>query len=61
MGERIAANSPHAIQVIKEAIDLALPVDLAQAFENQANPSVSHTADSEARFRRAAEKIIRGP
>jgi len=58
MAERIAANSPRAIQIIKETIDLALPVEQAQAHENQANRDLSHSDDSQARFRRAASKII---
>jgi enoyl-CoA hydratase len=58
MAERIAANSPRAIQVIKEAIDLALPVEQAQAYENQANRDLGHSEDSQARFRRAAAKVI---
>jgi enoyl-CoA hydratase/carnithine racemase len=59
MAERIAANSPRAVQVIRETIDLALPMEQAQAFENQANRDIAHSADSVARFRRAAERVIR--
>lgn len=58
MGERIAANSPRAIQVIKETIDLALPVEQAQAHENSANRDLTSSADSQARFRKAAHKVI---
>jgi enoyl-CoA hydratase len=58
MGERIASNSPRAIQVIKETIDLALPVEQAQAHENHANRDLTGSQDSQARFRRAAQKVI---
>ncbi|HEY3060444.1 MAG TPA: enoyl-CoA hydratase/isomerase family protein [Chloroflexota bacterium] len=59
MAERIAANSPRAVQTIKATIELALPMEQAQVFENQANRDLAHSADSVARFRRAAEKVIR--
>jgi len=59
MAERIAANSPRAVQAIKDTIELALPVEQAQVFENQTNRDIAHTADSVARFRRAADRIIR--
>lgn len=58
MAERIAGNSPRAIQIIKQTIDLALPAEQAQAYENQANRGLSHSQDSQARFRRAASKVI---
>jgi enoyl-CoA hydratase len=58
MGERIASNSPRAIQVIKETIDLALPVEQAQAHENHANRELTQSEDSTRRFRRAAERVI---
>jgi enoyl-CoA hydratase/carnithine racemase len=58
MGERIAANSPRAVRVIKETIDLAMPAEQAQVFENQANREIAHSDDSTSRFRRAAERVI---
>lgn len=58
MAERIAANSPRAVHVIKQTIDLALPVEQAQAYENQANRDVSGSEDSQSRFRRAAARVI---
>jgi enoyl-CoA hydratase/carnithine racemase len=58
MGERIASNSPRAVRVIKETIDLALPAEQAQVFENQANRELAHSEDSTSRFRRAAENVI---
>jgi len=59
MAERIAANSPRAIQSIKDTIELALPMEQAQVFENQANRDIAHSADSLARFRKAADRVIR--
>lgn len=59
MGERIAANSPHAVRVIKQAVDLALSTDGAQAYENQANRDIAGSEDSVARFRKAADRVIR--
>jgi len=58
MAERIAANSPRAVQAIKETIDLALPIEHAQAYESYANGELAHTDDSTARFRKAAERVI---
>jgi enoyl-CoA hydratase/carnithine racemase len=58
VAERIAGNSARAIQIIKQTIDLALPAEQAQAYENQANRGLSHSSDSQARFRRAASKVI---
>jgi enoyl-CoA hydratase len=59
MAERIAANSPRAVQAIKDTIEMALPVEQAQVFENQTNRDIAHTADSVARFRKVADRIIR--
>jgi len=59
MAERIAGNSPRAVQSIKDTIELALPVEQAQAFENQANRDIAQSSDSVARFRRVADRIIR--
>ena len=60
MGERIAANSPESIRVLKEVIELALPVDQAIEREHELNRGMGRTPDSAARFRSAAERVI-GP
>jgi enoyl-CoA hydratase/carnithine racemase len=60
MAARIAANSPQAVPIIKRAIDLATSTQEAQAYEDQANREIRASADSAARFRRAAEKVV-GP
>jgi enoyl-CoA hydratase/carnithine racemase len=60
MAARIAANSPKAVPVIKRAIDLATSTEAAQAYEDQANSEIRTSADSAARFRQAAEKVV-GP
>jgi enoyl-CoA hydratase len=60
MAARIAANSPKAVPVIKRAIDLATSTEAAQAYEDQANREIRTSADSAARFRQAAEKVV-GP
>jgi enoyl-CoA hydratase/carnithine racemase len=60
MAARIAANSPEAIRVLKEVIDEALPVDRALAREHELNRDIGRTADSAARFRAAADRVIGG-
>lgn len=60
MAERIAANSPAAVAIIKRVIDLALPIDQALAHEEAANRDLRGSSDSAQRFRRAAEVIV-GP
>lgn len=60
MAGRIAANSPRAVAVIKQTIDLALPIESALAHEDAANRELRHSSDSAARFRRAAERVV-GP
>ena len=57
---RIAANSPQAVAGLKKTIDLAMPYEEAQAHEDAANREVRSSADSAARFRRAAERVV-GP
>jgi enoyl-CoA hydratase len=61
MGERIAANSPAAIKALKEIIDVALPVDRALEREHEVNREIGRSADSAARFRSAAERVIGSP
>ena len=58
MAARIAANSPEAIRALKEIIDEALPVDKALEREHELNRDIGRTADSAARFRAAAERVI---
>jgi len=58
MAERIAANSPGAVRAIKETIEHALPILPALEFEREANHDLGGSADSAARFRRAAERVI---
>jgi enoyl-CoA hydratase/carnithine racemase len=58
MAERIASNSAPAIRALKEIIDLALPVDNALEYEHEVNREIGHTADSAARFKSAAERVI---
>lgn len=60
MAERIAGNSARAVAIIRRAIDLAMPIDEAQAYEDQANLEVRTSPDSAARFKQAAEKVV-GP
>lgn len=60
MATRIAANSPAAVAVLKHVVDLALPYAEAQAYEDAANREIRASADSAARFRQAAERIV-GP
>lgn len=58
MAERIAANSPHAVAALKRVIQAALPVDEALELEQMVNLGMGRTADSAARFRTAAERVI---
>jgi len=58
MGERIAANSPEAVKVLKEIIDVALPVEKALERERERTQGMGRTPDSAARFRSAAERVI---
>jgi enoyl-CoA hydratase len=60
MGARIAANSAPAVAVLKQTIDLALPVEQALAHEEAAGGELRRSAESAARFRRAAERVL-GP
>jgi enoyl-CoA hydratase len=61
MAARIAANSPQAVQALKQIIDLALPVEAALERERELNRELGHTPDSAARFRSAAERVIGRP
>ena len=58
MAARIAANSPQAVRALKDVIDRALPVDQALEREHELNRDIGRTADSAARFRAAAERVI---
>jgi enoyl-CoA hydratase/carnithine racemase len=59
MGERIAANSPTAVRALKEIINLALPVEAALEQERYVNRDMGRSPDSAARFRTAAERIVK--
>ena len=43
---------------MKEIIDLALPIDQALEHEHAVNRDMGRSADSAARFRKAAERVI---
>jgi enoyl-CoA hydratase/carnithine racemase len=58
MAERIAANSPQAVAALKRVIQAALPVDEALELEQAVSTGMGRTADSAARFRTAAERVI---
>ena len=58
MAARIAANSPEAVRALKDIIDRALPVDQALEREHELNLDIGRSADSAARFRAAAERVI---
>ena len=60
MAERIAANSPQAVAVLKETIDLALPIEAALAHEEVARGELRRSADGASRFRQAAARVV-GP
>jgi enoyl-CoA hydratase/carnithine racemase len=55
---RIAANSPVAVNALKEIIELALPIDEALAYEHKVNQGMGSSADSAARFRVAAARVV---
>ena len=59
MAERIAANSPHAVRVLKETIDLALPIHEALAHEEAATRHLRGSPDQAARFRQAAARVVK--
>jgi len=61
MAGRIAANSPGAIQILKESIDLAQPIDQAQDHEDRLNAELRTSGDSATRFRAAAARIVGPP
>jgi enoyl-CoA hydratase/carnithine racemase len=61
MAERIAGNSRAAVALLKEAIELALPTDLAQAYEDRHNADIRRSDDSASRFRAAAAKVVGPP
>jgi enoyl-CoA hydratase len=62
MAERIAANSPTAVRVIKETIDLALPIEQALAHEEAATRELRASAAHSDRFRKAASRVVgQGP
>jgi enoyl-CoA hydratase/carnithine racemase len=58
MAARIAANSPAAVRLLKETIDLALPTEAARAHEETGNQELRASPDSVERFRRAATRVI---
>jgi enoyl-CoA hydratase len=58
MASRIAANSPRAVRVLKETIDLALPIDEALAHEEAATRQLRGSPDQAARFRQAAARVV---
>jgi enoyl-CoA hydratase len=58
MADRIVANSPQAVAIIKATIDRALPIEAALAHEEAANQALRRSPDSSARFRRAAERVL---
>jgi enoyl-CoA hydratase len=60
MAERIATNSPRAVAVLKETIELALPIDAALTQEEAAIGELRRSADSTSRFRQAAARVV-GP
>lgn len=60
LAERIGNNSRRAVAALKEIIDLALPYEQAQAYEEAANRELRGSDESAARFRAAAAKVV-GP
>ena len=58
MAARIAANSGPAVRATKETIERAMAIHSAQEHEDAANRELSHSPDSTARFREAAERVI---
>jgi enoyl-CoA hydratase len=61
MAERIAANSPRALRVLKETINLALPIDEALAHEEAATRELRGSPDQASRFRQAAARVVGRP
>jgi 2-(1,2-epoxy-1,2-dihydrophenyl)acetyl-CoA isomerase len=61
MAARIAANSATAVRALKEIIDLALPIERALEYEREVNRGMGSSADSAARFRQAAARVIGTP
>jgi enoyl-CoA hydratase len=62
MAERIANNSPRAVRVLKETIDLALPIEEALAHEEAATRELRASAAHADRFRQAASRVVgQGP
>jgi enoyl-CoA hydratase/carnithine racemase len=58
MAARIAANSPRAVRVLKETIDLALPLQAALAHEEAATRELRASAAHADRFRQAAARVV---
>ena len=58
MAERIAGNSPAAVQTIKQVIDAALPNEAALELEHRENQAIRASADSAARFNAAAARVV---
>jgi enoyl-CoA hydratase len=58
MAERIAVNSSSAVRVLKETIDLALPIDAALAHEEATTRELRASAAHSARFRQAASRVV---
>jgi enoyl-CoA hydratase len=58
MAARMAANSPQAVALLKETIELAMPIEQALAHEEAGNREIGRSPDSTDRFRRAAERVI---
>jgi enoyl-CoA hydratase/carnithine racemase len=61
MAERIAANSPATLQVLKQAVERALPIDEARALESgERGRQVRNSAETAIRMRAAADRVV-GP
>ena len=58
---RIAGNSAAAVAAIKEVIELGTPWETAQAHEDAVNREIRTSADSAARFKAAAARIVGAP
>jgi enoyl-CoA hydratase/carnithine racemase len=59
MGARIAGNSTVAVRALKEIINLALPIETALEQERYVNHDMGRSPDSAARFRTAAERVVK--
>lgn len=57
LAERIAANSPVAVQESKRVIDLATQVDAAYTSEKETNLRLRATDEQQARFRDATQRV----